>query len=308
MQTVGIIGLGLIGGSIGLALKQNRGKASAQTSYALIGYDSDPRRRSQAEQMQAVDQTSEHLADAVRDSHIIIIATPVLSIRQILAELAPLARAGAMITDTASTKTVVLRWAQEMLPPTVHFIGGHPMAGSTGSLEEAQPDLFRGSTYCLVPTLHADKGTHTDEPALQTLQGIIAVLGARSLLIDAETHDRCVSAISHLPFFISIALIETIAGSADIDMMSRLASSGFRDTTRLAGGDPAMYQSIALTNRNAITAWIDTYIEQLQAIRQTLQTAQNDEGEHLLGLFRQARDHRKKIWDSRETYERQTDS
>ena len=298
MQTIAVIGLGLIGGSLGLALRQAADERGARR-YSVIGYDSDPQRLQQAQQRGVIDQTSNHLSDAARDAQIVILATPVLAMRGVLAEIAPALRAGTIVTDTASTKAAVLGWARELLPVSARFIGGHPMAGSTGSLEEARPDLFSGATYCLVPGRTADEATPVDPAALQTLSNLIAALGAIPLLIDAEAHDRCVAAISHLPLLTSIALIETVADSAERDLLSQLASSGFRDTTRLAAGDPAMYQSIALTNRTAITVWLDAYIAQLQAIREMLQTAQESGDERLLACFRDAQQHRKQMMEAK---------
>jgi prephenate dehydrogenase len=294
MQTVGIIGLGLIGGSIGLALRRQRGSADLP-AYLVIGYDRDPSRREQAEQLQAVDQTSEHLSTIAQQAQVLIIATPVLAARQVLSEIAPHMRKETIITDTASTKAAVLHWARELLPAGARFIGGHPMAGGTGSLEDARPDLFRGATYCLVSARTVDEAGAIDEAALATLEGMIARLGARPLRIDAQTHDRCVAAISHLPFLSAAALVETVASSDEVTLMRQLASSGFRDASRLAAGDPAMYQSIALTNREAIAFWLDAYIEHLQALRQMLQAAGGTEDERLLLLFQQARQHRKDI-------------
>ncbi|HLW00493.1 MAG TPA: prephenate dehydrogenase [Ktedonobacterales bacterium] len=303
MQTVGVIGLGLIGGSLGLALKQQRDSLGEQ-SYRVIGYDSSPERRQQAEQLQAVDQTSDDLITLAQRAQMLIIATPVLAVRQVLAAIAPHLRPGTLVTDTASTKAAVLRWASELLPAGTHFIGGHPMAGGTGSLEDARPDLFHGTTYCVVtPWQTEDTGEDVEdaeeasETAEARLEDVIAALGAKPLRIDAQTHDRCVAAISHLPFLTSTALVETVADSPDHELMRQLASSGFRDTSRLAAGDPTMYQGIALTNREAITFWIDAYITRLQAIRQVLQaeSGQDTEGEALLALFRQARLHRKDL-------------
>jgi prephenate dehydrogenase len=209
-------------------------------------------------------------------------------------------RAETLITDTASTKTAVMRWAGELLPAGARFIGGHPMAGGTGSLEDAQPGLFQGTTYCVVspgPTGVASGREETTDTAAARLEDLIAALGAKALRIDAETHDRCVAAISHLPFLTSTALVETVAESKDDETLRQLASSGFRDASRLASGDPTMYQGIALTNREAITFWIDAYIGRLQTMRQALQAepGQGDGGEELLMLFKQARLHRKHL-------------
>ena len=296
MQTVGIIGLGLIGGSIGLALKDQSAQRES-SGYTVIGYDHDPKRRTQAQQMRAVNYTSDHLIEIAQQADVLMLATPVLAVRQVLMEIAPHVRETTIITDTASTKAAVLRWVQELLPPGARFIGGHPMAGSTGSLEDARSDLFHGAIYCLVPAMQAQADDYTDKAALTTLERLIATLGAQPLRIDAETHDRCVAAISHLPFLTATALVETVANSDDVEMMRQLASSGFRDASRLAAGDPAMYESIALTNREAITFWLDAYIGRLQTIRQTLQAgaAADAEGEALLTLFRTAQQHRKKM-------------
>ncbi len=299
MQTVGIIGLGLIGGSVGLALKQRRGTADVP-AYEVIGYDSSPARRKQAEELAAVDQASDDLISIAQHAQTLLIATPVLAVRQVLAEIAPHVRADTLITDTASTKAAVLRWADELLPAGARFIGGHPMAGGTGSLEDARPDLFRGTIYCLVPALSnagvEDVGEAT-RAASAMLEALIAALGAQPLRIDAETHDRCVAAISHLPFITSCALVETVAHSPDYEIMRQLASSGFRDVSRLAAGDPAMYQGIALTNREAITFWMDAYIARLQAVRQALQagSAQDADGDALLAFFQQARQQRQNM-------------
>ncbi len=293
MQTVGIIGLGLIGGSIGLALKHQQATTNARP-YIVLGYDTDPQRRERARQIQAIDQTSKHTIEIARQAQVLIIATPVLAAHQVLEEIAPHVRTETIITDTASTKAAVLRWAKELLPTGTRFIGGHPMAGGTGSLEEARPDLFHGAAYCLVPTTQANEASQVDSAALQALQDLIAALGAKPLLIDAQTHDRCVAAISHLPFLTSAALVETAANSPDVEIMRQLASSGFRDTTRLAAGDPAMYQSITATNQEAISFWLDAYIAELQAMRQMLQTP-NGGNERLLTLFKRARQHRKEM-------------
>jgi prephenate dehydrogenase len=294
MQTMGIIGLGLIGGSMGLALKQ-QSTSPGSPAYLVIGYDHNPARRRQAEELQAVDYTCQHLSEVAQQAQVLVIATPVLAVREILAALAPHVRAETIITDTASTKAAVLHWAKELLPAGARFIGGHPMAGGTGSLEEARPDLFHQATYCIVPTTQPDEPGPSEGAALQVLHNLIAALGARPLRIDAQTHDRCVAAISHLPFLTSTALVETIANSPEADLMRQLASSGFRDASRLAAGDPAMYQSIVLTNREAITFWLDSYMERLQAIRQMLQAAPNAGDEQLVTLFQRAQQHRKNV-------------
>ena len=292
MQKVLIIGLGLIGGSIGLALRQ-AGNNGDTPAYEITGYDHSAERLQRASQMGAIDHASDALPAAAQDAEIVILATPALAVHQLLREIAPFLRARTIVTDTASTKAVVTRWAEELLPENTPFIGGHPMAGATGSLEAARPDLFYNATYCLTP------GATSKAQALKTLYEIIQTLGARALLLDAATHDRCVAAISHVPFLASVALVEMLTQDANIDLMGKLASSGFRDTTRLAAGDPTMYHDINLTNRQAILAWLDAYSEQLQAFRQLLASADETDDPRLKRFFEQARLHRKNILDAK---------
>ena len=287
MQTVAIIGLGLIGGSLGLALKRHN-EASDKHQYQVIGYDQRQERREQAGKRGAIDQASLSLAEAVQQADVILLATPALAIRQVLSNLAPLLREGALLSDTASTKSQVMRWAAELVPPHARFIGGHPMAGSTGSLEEARPDLFTEATYCLVLP------DETAQNVPDVLSQMILDVGASPLLLDAASHDQAVAAISHLPFLAASALVETLASADDeaLQVMSALASSGFRDTTRLATGDPTMYHDIALTNREATLPRLEAYITQLQILRNLLQTSPESEDARLKAFFHAARHQR----------------
>jgi prephenate dehydrogenase len=286
MQKILIIGLGLIGGSLGLALRQ---ASSNGDSFEITGYDRSTERLQKAIQMGAIDYASDTLTAAVQDAQMVMLATPALAVPQLLREIAPFLRAGTIVTDTASTKAAVMRWAEELLPADIPFIGGHPMAGATGSLEAAQADLFHNATYCLTP------GTATKPQAIEMLHRIIQALGATPLLIDAATHDRCAAAISHIPFLASVALVKMLTNDTHIDLMSRLASSGFRDATRLAAGDPTMYHDISLTNREAILSWLDAYSKQLQALRQLLATADEAGDARLKRFFEQAREQRQNI-------------
>ncbi len=288
MQKMLIIGLGLIGGSLGLALRL-AGKNGDIPSFEITGYDRSAERLQKAAQMGAIDHASDALIAAVQDTHSVMLATPALAVPQILREIAPFLRAGTIVTDTASTKAAIMRWAEELLPANISFIGGHPMAGATGSLEAARADLFHHATYCLTP------GTAANSQAIEKLHQIVQTLGATPLLIDAATHDRCVAAISHVPFLASVALVEMLTNDPQIDLLSKLASSGFRDTTRLAAGDPTMYHDISLTNREAILSWLDAYSEQLQALRQLLAAADEAGDARLKRFFEQARQQRQNI-------------
>jgi len=224
---VAIIGLGLIGGSIGLALGVT------------------------------------NLKDAVKQAEFVIIATPVLTVKEIFSEIAPHLPAGCIVTDTASTKVQVMKWAEEMLPPTVDFIGGHPMAGKeTYGIEAAEAELFRGCTYCLTPSEKASP------KSINTVTGMVRKLGARPFFIDAQEHDNLVAGISHLPMVLSAALVSLTTRNSSWSEMSKLAASGYRDLTRLASGSPEVSAHICLSNQEAIVNWIDKFSQELKRYRQ----------------------------------------
>ncbi len=258
-----IIGLGLIGGSIGLALKQ----ANWQKAQ-IVGFI----RRSEVGQaalnMGAVDEVETSMEKAVHNSDLIIIATPVLTIKDIMVQIAPHLSHDCIITDAASTKLQVMQWAQELLPPTTCFIGGHPMAGKeTSGIKAAEADLFSNATYCLVP------GPQATQKAIQTITDMVEKLGATPFSISAWEHDHLVAGISHLPLVLSVALISATTGNSSWEQMSQLASSGYRDLTRLASGSPEVNSHILLSNQSAIVTWIDEYIKELQRLRKLINTS-----------------------------------
>jgi prephenate dehydrogenase len=142
---VTIIGLGLIGGSIGLALRQGK-----KSGWEIVGYSRRQETIASALTLGAIERGENNLKDAVKQADFIIVATPVLTIKEILLAIAPHLHSDCIVTDTASTKVQVMKWAEEILPPTVDFIGGHPMAGrETYGIRAAKAELFRGCTYCL---------------------------------------------------------------------------------------------------------------------------------------------------------------
>jgi len=185
---VAIIGLGLIGGSLGLALHQ--GKAARQ----VAGYDLTKGVGDRARKLGAIDQSCSSLAEAARGSELIILATPVGAMRSLLQQLATQASPGAVITDVASTKAQVISWAEEYLPATVPFVGGHPIAGKeTSGIEAADATLFKQCIYCLTPT------KRTSLAALDRVAALIDALGARMRFLEPPEHDGMVAGVSHHP-------------------------------------------------------------------------------------------------------------
>lgn len=262
---VAIIGLGLIGGSMGLVLRKMR------AAGRVAGYDSGHGVCEQARNTGVVDEISDHLADVVHDADLIILATPVGSMRAILQSVSPALSPGAIVTDVASTKVQVINWAEQFLPTDVFFIGGHPMAGKEVSgVEGADAELFRNRIYCLTPT------PHTNPNAVSKVSALVEILGARLRFLDPQVHDDQVAGVSHLPFLASVALMTTIAEDATWDDASLLAATGFRDVTRLAGGSPEMYRDICLTNGTAITERLDAYISTLSMLRDRISAQSTD--------------------------------
>jgi prephenate dehydrogenase len=275
---IAIIGLGLIGGSIGLALKQANWR-----NAELIGYARRSETASLARKSGAVDKVELDLSKAVKSADIIIVATPVLAVQDVFKQIAPDLSEGSIVTDAASTKLEVIRWAQELLPSRANFVGGHPMAGKeTSSIKAATADLFRKCTYCLTPL------PQTKPAALRTMKDMVKALGAVPLVIEAEEHDRLVAGISHLPLVLSAALVLATTQNPSWPRMSRLAASGYRDLTRLASGNPELGAHICLSNQDAIVSWIDTFIEELQKLRKLVADG-SEEIERALATANKAR-------------------
>ena len=253
---VAIIGLGLIGGSIGLALHKAKG------AREITGYDLGKGISDRARKIGAIDQPYVALADAIRGADLIVLATPVGAMRALLQDIAPHVSPGTVVTDVASTKSQVISWAEEFLPTSVSFVGGHPMTGKEVSgVEAADAGLFLNRIYCLTPT------ARTRPAAINKVSSLVEMLGARVRFLEPAEHDGQVASVSHLPFIASIALMECVTDGPAWGDASLLAAGGFRDMSRLAAGNPEMYRDICLTNSEAITHWLDEYIDSLAHLR-----------------------------------------
>lgn len=232
-----ILGLGLMGGSLGLSLGEG---------WEVVGWDRDAEAIAQALTRGAIGRGAASAAEAVADAQLVCLAVPVLAVPELLTAIAPHLGADAVVTDLASTKAQVCAWAAEALPRTP-FVGGHPMAGSERSgIAHARGDLLAGATYVLTPA-----ATSTPE-ALARVVHLARAAGARVHVMPPEAHDADVALVSHLPFLLSTALAAIAGDDARWPAASRLAASGFRDVSRLASGDVAMHRDICLSNAAAI--------------------------------------------------------
>ena len=276
---IAIIGLGLIGGSMGLALKK-------KADLEVVGFARRRETAARAVELGAVDSTEGDLLVVVKGADLVLIATPVMAMKEIMAKIGESLDKGCIVTDVASTKAQVIGWAEECLPSWVSFIGGHPMAGKeTSGIEAADADLFIGCTYCLIP------GRSATKEAIDKVERLVRQIGAKPLFIDASEHDMLVAAVSHLPIVISSALVSMTTENPSWDKMAELAATGYRDLTRLASGSPEMSRDICHTNREFILRCIDEYIEELEKFRHLV----SEGSEELEEAFLQARE-RREVW------------
>ena len=265
-KRITIIGTGLIGGSLGMALKARR-----LPGLEIVGHDRDRGVAIKAEKSGAIDRAEHNLARAVSGAGMVIIAVPILSVREVMQQIAPHVEEGAVLTDTTSTKAHVMAWAKELLPEHVNFVGGHPMAGKeTTGIENAEAGLFQGKAYCVCPAVDAS------DAAVKSVLGLARLAGSEPMFIDAEEHDIYAGAVSHLPLMLSTALFSMLRSSPAWTDMGMMASSGFQDVTRLASGDPAMSHGIWVTNREAVIHWLERMTDELRRFRDMLNDAQDE--------------------------------
>ena len=235
---VALLGLGLIGGSLGLALRASR------SDLEVVGWDRDQASAALAKERGAIAAARPNPAAAVTDADLVVLCAPVGALRDLIATIGPHVRPGALVTDVASTKAQVAGWARAAGVP---FVGGHPMAGSEKiGMVNARLNLFRGAVWLVTPEADAPAG------GAEAIEALAKLAGARSMRLDPATHAASVAAISHLPFAACCALVDVTKRQPEWAVMQALAASGYRDATRLASGSTAMYRDICLTNGAAI--------------------------------------------------------
>jgi prephenate dehydrogenase len=239
-RQVTILGVGLLGGSIGLALK------SAVSGCVVVGYGHRATTLDKAKEVGAIDRGTTDPAEAVAGSELIVLCTPVLTFPKLLSEMGQGLTAGAVVTDVGSTKRSIVEAAERLLPAGVRFLGSHPMAGSEKrGVEFARTDLFQGALCILTPTLN----THSD--VVQSLKTFWKTLGMRTTCMSPDEHDRLLADVSHLPHVAAAALV-AMQEEGGLD----LCGKGFLDTTRVAGGDGALWRDILLDNKDNVRASI----------------------------------------------------
>lgn len=269
---VAILGTGLIGASVGLALKASR----PQTQ--IVGYDASGDSLRRAQSVKAIDRRGS-LRDALENAELVIVSTPVGAMKTLFEEIAPLLPTQALVMDTGSTKAEVLSWATRLLPNGVRFVGGHPMAGKTETgPDAADAKLFQGAVWCLAPL------PTTERDAIDEAVALVDSLGANAYFVDPSEHDGLVASVSHLPYLMSVALIRHLGAEQSWRETASLAAGGFAYATHLTESDPQMFSDIMRTNRDNITRRLDLYINELLALRGMIETGSPD----LKAAFEQA--------------------
>jgi prephenate dehydrogenase len=269
---VAILGVGLIGGSIGLAARRPIGGTASgggggPADVEVCGYDPDERVRAKALELGAIDTQAEDVAAAVARADVVFVAAPVRA----LAETVRLALASAgpdcVVSDVGSTKRVVADAGSDE-----RFVGGHPLAGAeTAGVEHAREDLFDGATWYLTPAQGSTAGV-----LYERLHRLLVSFGARPTAIDADTHDRLMACVSHLPHVLANLLVTQAASLLGDEESQRLPAVGpsFRDATRVAGANSAIWTDIYMSNRDALIAAVDEFAGRLQEVRAWLAAGQ----------------------------------
>lgn len=277
-----VVGVGLIGGSFALALKQaglvgevvgiGRGRANLETAC----------------ERGIIDTFTHSLAEGVAGADVVFLATPVQTLAQVTAELVPYMKPGAVLTDGGSVKGSVIAAIEPLLPENIHFVPGHPVAGTEKSGSAAAfATLYRGRRCILTPT------PRTDTRALALVKQLWQAAGSEVVVMTPEKHDHVLAGISHLPHMVAYALVDAVANCGDEDEnILNYSAGGFRDFTRIASSDPTMWRDIALTNRSALLEVIEIFEKSLSQVKRDIA---DGNGEALFGFFLKAKQRRDAI-------------
>ncbi|MGZ8733690.1 MAG: prephenate dehydrogenase/arogenate dehydrogenase family protein [Acidimicrobiia bacterium] len=279
MPRIALVGTGLIGGSIGLAL--------SRVGVEVVGFDRDPARAARARELGATRAVAPTLAAAVAGADAVVVAVPVSAVADLVIEA--LSLGAPAVTDVGSVKAPIVAAVQASCPAEAHrFVGGHPMAGSEqDDLDGADPDLFAGAMWVLTPT------EVTDPEAFATIRALIARSGAEIVALTPDHHDALVAVVSHVPQLAATTLMDVAANSGEEhSTLLRLAAGGFRDMTRIAAGHPGIWPDICVANREAIVATLDDYRAALDNVRELVDTGDRD---GLLALLERARTARRSL-------------
>ncbi|MCD5401973.1 prephenate dehydrogenase [candidate division NPL-UPA2 bacterium] len=282
MKRVAIVGVGLIGGSLGLALKKRN------LIKEVVGIGRRQESLDKAIQVGAVDRTTLKLEEGVKDVDLVVVATPVGLITEMVKRMIVTLPQGAIITDVGSAKEKIVQEVDRMLSEGISFVGGHPLAGSERrGVGEARADLFENSICVLTP------GEKTSSEASEMVKSLWEDVGAKILVMKPEGHDFLIAATSHLPHLIATTLVNLVSDLKEKDeRIISLIASGFKDTTRIAASPPELWRDVCLSNRNNLTEMIDRFKGLLEEVREHIS---QEDGALLSEDFAKAKAFRDKI-------------
>ena len=274
-----IVGVGLIGGSFALALKK------AGRVERVVGVGRTRSNLDAALERGVIDEASEHMASAVRDADLVLIATPVGQMPEVMAQIAPALGERTVLTDGGSTKQDVIAYAKRFLGRHFErFVPAHPIAGTEKSgATAAFPELYVDRNVILAPQ------PETRPEAARLVRDAWEACGARVVELEAHTHDEIFAAVSHLPHVVAFALVAMLAKRPDAATLLGFSGGGLRDTVRIAGSSPEMWRDICMANRVALTQLMDDYVKELELARAALESGDGHALEKMFDTAREAR-------------------
>ena len=270
-----LIGVGLIGGSFARAMK------ATGTFERIVGFDNDSESLQRAVELGVIDEAAASLKQVVDAADVVMVATPVGAIRQILREIAPHLPSSCIVTDVGSVKASVIAAARDELGSAfTRFVPGHPIAGSEQSgVEHADGRLFAGAIFVATPV------AETSDHATHRVEALWRDLGCRAERMTPEEHDNIFAAVSHLPHLLAFALVAQIASQPDAQRKFSMAGAGFRDFTRIARSDSAMWSDICIANRVQLSHQLKEHRTLLGKLQSAID---NGDAESLRSLFARA--------------------
>jgi prephenate dehydrogenase len=279
-RKITILGVGLLGGSIGIAARQRR------LAGEVAGFVRRQETIRECEKFGATDYATTDLLAAVSNSDLVILCTPLAQMRSLAEQILPALKRGAIVTDVGSVKAGVVRELEALVKKNgAHFVGSHPMAGAekTG-VSAARENLFQNAVCVLTPSKKANSA------AVKKLEQFWKSLGARVLKMDAAQHDLAVSRASHLPHVVAATLAGLVLDPKSPKSQSQLCATGFRDTTRIASGSPEMWRDISLANRKNVSQSVDAFVAKLKKFQVALKKSDGRAVEQFFATAKSRRD------------------
>ena len=281
LNKIVIFGVGLIGGSVALALKK------AGAAPKIVGVGRNIENLQTAINLGVIDEAEADIAKALGDADLVLIATPVAQTQKILEAIIPHLSQSTVVTDAGSTKSDIAQYvmnASKRAKNPEHFlsqfVGGHPIAGAEKSgVTAAKEDLFIGKNVVLTPN------EKTSLEAIKLVRELWQTTGANVSEMTAQTHDQIFAAVSHLPHLLAFALVNNLANRPNAKQLFNFAASGFRDFTRIAGSSPEMWRDISLANKTALLNELEAYQAEISALHNLLK---NEDSQGLQAMFEQA--------------------